>query len=256
MKIFTSLAVCLFLLLFLGSGCGQDGDDGAPEESFGGSPAPSAEEAASRYVKAELGWERIRLLDLTYADTPEAEDAGPVRVRVIRCAESDWDDTYPDVSCDPSPDDRAYPAALVTVERGGANEPGWMVTDLERVSVHQPPPVAIEDVQVFVRAFLEARIQGSGAEEYLAPRAREQLPNPLYNPRSDPAYERFKVLFIDGPLWPFASWEVGIRMSTEQRSAGDATSFTETLAIGPRADVTPAGARLFVLGGRQGHTGP
>jgi len=254
-KILRSIAICLLLLLCLGPGCGQDDVDGAPDESSPTSLAPSPEAAASRYVTEELGWERIRLFDLRYAETREAEDVGPVRVRVLRCAEADWDETYPGISCDPNPDDRAYPAALVTVERSVGDEPGWMVTDLERVAVHQLLPVASEDVQAFVRAFLEARIQGSGAEEYLVPGAR-RLPHPLYGPRSDPAYERFDVLFVDGPLWPFASWEVGVRIFTGQGNAGEATSFTETLFIGPHNDPSATRARLFVHGGRPGHTGP
>jgi hypothetical protein len=155
-----------------GLGLRAGSGNGAPEDPTGPSPAPTAEETALRFAKEELGWERIRLLDSLVADTPGAENAGPVQLRVIRCAESDWDDSYPDISCDPSPADHAYPAAVVTVEGGAGNESAWIVTDLERVSVQQLQPGSARDVRRFVEAFLESRVKGSGAERYLTSNSR------------------------------------------------------------------------------------
>lgn len=119
-----------------------------------------------RYVRGDLGWARPQPLDI---QVPEDAEGWLRRWRVLRCAPRATNPDYPEVECAP-PADRTYPAVHVTVERLlRRDEEGlWIVTGVEPDVVHQPEPASPRVVRRVVVAFLERRIRGAGAEEYLS----------------------------------------------------------------------------------------
>jgi hypothetical protein len=110
-----------------------------------------------------------------------------------------------------------------------------------------------EPVLRLVERFLSARIEGSGAEAFVAPNAlREFGPpldlEPLYATRDGRPYADFAVVFIDAAG---DSFEVGVRLDVDGQRAVE----EETLGIGP-AKSQEGEERLLVVGGRSGLTGP
>jgi hypothetical protein len=67
----------------------------------------------------------------------------------------------------------------------------------------------------------------------------------------DPGYERYEIVFVDGPGWPFADFEVGVRIHLA--SGG---TVEETLFVGPGSTSLGQERPLVVLGGRSGLIGP
>jgi hypothetical protein len=109
-----------------------------------------------------------------------------------------------------------------------------------------------EPVRRLVDRFLAARIEGSGAEAFVAPSALRKFGppldlEPLYATRDGRPYADFAVVFIDAAG---DSFEVGVRLDVDGQSAVE-----ETLGIG-RARSQEGDQRLLVVGGRSGLTGP
>jgi hypothetical protein len=103
-----------------------------------------------------------------------------------------------------------------------------------------------------VERFLSARIEGSGAEAFVASSAlREFGPRlelqPLYATRDGRAYTAFAILFIGGGG---DSYSVGVRLAVDGRQPVE-----ETLGVG-RAVSQDGKERLLVNGGIPGLTGP
>jgi hypothetical protein len=108
-----------------------------------------------------------------------------------------------------------------------------------------------EPVRRLVDRFLAARIEGSGAEAFVAPNALREFGGldvePLYATRDGRPYADFAVVFIDAAG---DSFEVGVRLDVDGQSAVE-----ETLGIG-RARSQEGDQRLLVVGARSGLTGP
>ncbi|MGH2489788.1 MAG: hypothetical protein ACRDFR_09265 [Candidatus Limnocylindria bacterium] len=117
-----------------------------------------------------------------------------------------------------------------------------------------------EEVAPFLEGFLLARVEGSGAEAYLAREAGDRFGPagrlgslvPLYESPSGAPYVGFEIVFVDGPLDPDGSYEVGVRLD----AAGEGGSVAETLFVGPGVDELGEERSLLVLGGRSGLEGP
>lgn len=75
--------------------------------------------------------------------------------------------------------------------------------------------------------------------------------NPLYSPASGPRYAGYEIVFVDAPLWPFGSFEVGFRMIV---SSGGILEYT--LFVAPGTNALGERRRLVVVGRRPGLTGP
>lgn len=108
-----------------------------------------------------------------------------------------------------------------------------------------------EPVLRLLERFLSARIEGSGAERFVAPHAlREFGPpldlQPLYATREGLPYSDFAVLFIDEAG---DSYEVGVRLGVDGSRAVEET-------LGVVVTTSGGGERFLVAGGRSGLTGP
>ena len=118
-------------------------------------------------------------------------------------------------------------------------------------------PPGGDSVLLVVQEFLAARIQGEGAEGFLARgesgsfgRGRGDLA-PLYGPSTGLGYTRSSIEFIDGEEPPDGWFEVGMVLRVE-----GAPPVEETLFLGPGVNEDGEARQVLVHGGRPGLTGP
>lgn len=208
--------------------------------------ALQGEEVALRYAREELGWTNPHRLDLR---VPEGA-SNLVRWRIYECAPGN-NTAYPEKDCIP-PANGEYPAAAITLERLIHEKEGglWFVTDIEHIAIIEATPPSTEEVRAFMTAFMEQRIVGSGAEEYVSPKGLEGFNGdgdllPLYG-----SYRDFILVFLDGPLWPDGTYEVGVRIIDESGA-----TLEDTLFVSP-TESTDNEDDLLIRGGRPGLTGP
>jgi hypothetical protein len=82
--------------------------------------------------------------------------------------------------------------------------------DIVRRQVRQVVPASDAEATALVEAFLQARVDGEGAEEYLSP-ATSQIPL-LYATTSGDPYERSEFELVQGPVWPGGWREFTVRL--------------------------------------------
>lgn len=161
-------------------------------------------------------------------------------------------------------------SAEVSLTRGGSIAAGggalWHLHSyygvLTRIDLEpapsEPDPEALEPfVSPMVAAFMQARVEGSGAESYLSPEGLEAWGTgagglqPLYSP-GDLRYESFAVTVVDG--FGDGTYEVGVRMFGAYLDGEDEWDteplFEETLLVGPGRDVNGEPKMLLVTGTR------
>jgi hypothetical protein len=176
-------------------------------------------------------------------------------------------------SCAPTIDAFRYETVRVRVVqpvrtgRGGI----WVVDLVERLprsdeQVHdadwhnrqyeQVMPPTEDEIRTFVHGFLEARVAGSGAEEYLDTTASVPL---LYSTIEGASYDRAEIASLEwGPLWPDGSSRVIVNLfAGDSRVAqpfvvwpGDIGLRLEYLVGDTTQDGLPAPDRFGILGGR------
>ncbi|MEX0985466.1 MAG: hypothetical protein WD096_10525 [Actinomycetota bacterium] len=129
--------------------------------------------------------------------------------------------------------------AIGTLTASGANGAYWE---------HLIIPPGCEPMLRFVESFLEARMDGQGADAFLTPEALSEFGRmgvaPLYAGEDGGAYTNWQVLFLDGAGLP-SGCDVGVRLK-----AADGTVAEDTLAVGER------NGSLVVYGLQPGTTGP
>lgn len=207
-----------------------------------------------RYAREQLGWQRSRALVIR---VPARAEASVRRWRIVRCDSGRSNPDYVEISCAP-PSDRMYSAADIRIER--LLQPNadsiWIVTNVEQRKVRQPEPASARAVRKTLSMFLTRRVSGAGAEEFLSPKGRKEFgtkygDDPLYSPDEGSPYADHEIVFVDGPYWPFGTFEVGVRMIL-QSGAG----LEDTLFVGPGRNVHGEKRRVVVHGSRPGLDGP
>lgn len=223
----------------------QEAADGG-DERYRWQLSADGAQVALRFVRQELGWENFEGFDLSAR--------GEVRRhRLIRCAAGSNPD-YPNIDCAPGKD-RGYPAVYVTLERFlRKDEAGiWIVSHVAPTEVAQPEPASVGVVRKMVSMFMTRRISGRGAEEFLSREGRREFgrANPLYSPAEGSPNADYEIVFVGGPLWPYGTFEVGVRMILESGA-----SVEDTLFVGPGRNVHGEKKVLVVHGFRPGLEGP
>jgi hypothetical protein len=94
-----------------------------------------------------------------------------------------------------------------------------------RRQVRQVVPPSDAEATSLLEAFLQARVDGEGAEEYLSP-AGSQIPL-LYATTSDDPYERSEFELVQGPVWPGGWREFTVRLF----AAGGSTVVEQTFLV-------------------------
>lgn len=208
--------------------------------------APDGVKVALRHAREQLGWTNFQGHDLHVRGSVR-------RLRVLRCAPRPNPD-YPKADCAPTKSG-VYPAVYITLRqllvRG--NDGLWFVTDVFPNELRQVDPVDPRVVRRTVGRFMQRRIDGAGAEEFLSDEGRKEFGrgNPLYSPVEGSPNADFEIVFVDGPSWPFSSFEVGVRMILESGAA-----LEDTLFVSPGKNVHGEKKRVVVHGLRPGLDGP
>lgn len=202
------------------------------------STAPGNAEFFARFLREELGWEEFSwgVFPGLYAGVPNDR---PWEFVAVRCAPGQTNSLYPDDpegrGCAPTLDGNRYETVLIGAEppvRTDDPTAIWVVSRWEmlqpsdvrvtgmnyhadgrpaiRRQVQQVVPPSDAEATALLEAFLQARVDGEGAEQYLSP-AGSQIPL-LYATTSDDPYERSEFELVRGPVWPGGWKEFTIRL--------------------------------------------
>ncbi len=164
---------------------------------------PYDAEIFARFLREEFGWEAFQGLPGYY---------GGGAFDFIRCALGKTNALYPNDpdgrTCAPTIDEGRYERMRLEVAQPVRQGPSgiWVVTGWERIEpfMQVVPPVEAER-DAFLHAFLQARIDGHGADEYFVV-PDEGPPGtdvPLvYATTTGAPYEQSELEIIEGPVWP------------------------------------------------------
>jgi len=215
---------------------------------------PGDVELFTRFLQEELGWD-----EFSWGVGPERypPENWPYEFVVVRCAPDETNALYPNDpdgrECAPTIDGNRYETVRIRADQpvreiGGDPSPSgiWVVSgwtmlqpsdapvtgdDFVRHQIQQVAPPSEAKATEFLRSFLQARVDGEGAKQYLAdPDSSLSLPF-LYTPTNGAPYERFGLELVRGPAWPSGRMDFKVRLFTE----GGAT-VVEELFIDRRDD--------------------
>jgi hypothetical protein len=190
----------------LRSGFGQPSDD---------------TEIVARFLRQELGWDDFRFM-------PIPEDGfgngASYNNAYIRCAAGGTTTMYADdprgSGCDPTIDDVRYERVSIDLGQLVRQDPTgiWVVTGWRALEPFEQvvPPTDVEAAR-FLEAFLQARLDGEGAEQYVDVPADENMTGQiplLYATTQGVHYERYESEIVEGPVWPDGWLRIKVRLAT------------------------------------------
>ena len=182
-------------------------------------------EIFARFLEEELGWEKFRWDEAS--GHPEGLDPGDVVY--IRCAPGLTNPLYPTdpepAGCAPTIDELRYETVKINVTQPVRQGPSgiWVVTGWEMIEpFEQIAPSSDAEITALLEAFLQARIDGEGAEEFadfaeydpFPERVNREIPL-LYSTSTGAPYERSEFELVDGPVWPSGWMQFEVRLFAE-----------------------------------------
>jgi hypothetical protein len=219
------------------------------DQTLAANGKPWGAEIVARFLEEELGWEQF-VGDWDGSGYAYAEEGGVYEeVVLIRCAPDQTNplsDLYVDMppeirECAPTIDDLRYetvqfrltqpgvkgPSGIWVVDRWETLQPapqgslwGLLYPDFAFRQVEQVAPPSDVEVTAFMEAFLRARVDGEGAEQYLLSEPEEspfldsEVPI-LYATTSGSRYQRFEIEKMEGPVWPSGWSKLKVRLFAE-----------------------------------------
>jgi hypothetical protein len=185
-------------------------------------------EIVARFLRDVLGWEEFR-----YRINPaDSFSSGAIYDNTyIRCAPGETNPLYPNdpvgQGCAPTTDEGYERVSLDLAQPVRQGSSGiWVVTRwamIEPLEMVVPPSEA--ETTAFLEAFLGARIEGEGAEEYVdvvgasdAEAPSDEVPL-LYATTTGAPYERSEFEVVEGPVWPDGWMRVEVRLFAEDGEA-------------------------------------
>jgi hypothetical protein len=191
------------------------------EKSLASGGYSEGPEVLTRFLREQLGWEEFLLLEGTARSETEFGGVRTWGAQFIRCqpgkANPIWPDDEVGGGCAPTIDDFHYETAEVFVAQPGKEGPEgiWVVSAAaEGDQFEQEVPLTDEEIAEIVEPFLQARIAGEGAEQYLGLLDSTPGCQPdgircfhvetgfLYATSTGAPYERAEFEVTDGPEWP------------------------------------------------------
>ena len=193
---------------------------------------PYQGEIFTRFLREELGWQEFRGAGVAghlYGEGSYGD------VAFVRCAPGRTNPLYPDDpegrGCAPTIDELRYETVQIDAEQLARKGPsgiwvvtGWALlppsagpitfyTDFSGKQIEQVPPPSDAEITGLLEAFLQSRIEGEGAQEYLHTRyvAADEIPL-LYATTSGAPYQRFEIERLEGPLWPLGLVRLELRL--------------------------------------------
>lgn len=199
------------------------------------SPNPYEAEIFARFLQEELGWQEFA--GETFLGWTGVE--GSYDASFVRCAPGRTNPLYPDDpqgrGCAPTIDELHYETVQINVAQLDRQGPSgiWVVTrwkmlppsdepitgpasDLFDRQIEQVVPPTDAEVTGLLEAFLQARIDGEGAQEYLHSEYTtvDEIPL-LYATSSGAPFERYEIGRVEGPVWPIGHLIVKVRLFAE-----------------------------------------
>jgi hypothetical protein len=201
------------------------------EEWWGYLREPGAE-IVERFLREELGWDGF--LFNPYAENGAA--GGAIRgIVYLRCAPGETNPLYPIAPeghqeapgaerCAPTIDDLRYETVsldLAQLDRRGPDGI-WVVSRWTMTApfTQTDPRVAEADATALLEDFLQARVEGQGAEGYVEvvgggqPLGTLGVPL-LYATTTGAPYERSELERVSEPRWPYGEMEFKVRLFAE-----------------------------------------
>ena len=212
-----------------------------------GDADPHGAEIFKRFLREELGWEA----SVPFGGFQYMEEGGFYDgVEFLRCAPgrtNPLSDAYPDMprevrGCAPTLGDFQWETVRFTLKQPTRTDPSgiWVVThwellqpgepyaafdrlypDFDQRQVEQEAPPSKSEVTAVLEGFLEARVDGAGADDYLHPHEGEGPPLAdqevplLYATTGGTPYERYEIERVQGPVWPTGWSEFEVRLFAE-----------------------------------------
>jgi hypothetical protein len=181
-----------------------------------------------RFLEEELGWEEYFWHEaLSHSGR---DDLNPGDVVFVRCAPGLDNSLYPtdpeQAGCAPTIDELRYETVKVSVAQPDRQGPSgiWVVTGWEMTDpAEQIAPPSDAEITASVGAFLQARIDGEGAEDFadlpasdpfVSELADREIPL-LYATSTGAPYERSQFELVDGPVWPSGWMRFEVRLFAE-----------------------------------------
>jgi hypothetical protein len=94
----------------------------------------------------------------------------------------------------------------------------WVVTGVEEVSPFvQVAPTSKSDVQRLMEAYLNARLAGNGADDYIRNLDKDPAFH-LYATSAGSRFTRYQVTFLDGPRWPDGWYQLTVTLTAQDGS--------------------------------------
>ena len=179
-----------------------------------------------RFLQEVLGWQNFR--DGHHVPRLDGSDLNEGDFLFIRCAPGGKNPLYPvdpGATCAPTIDELRYETVKITVAQPDRQLPDgiWVVTGWEMVgpAVQVDPRVEEAEATALLEDFLQARIDGEGAEELtglpggLSDEEIDREIPLLYATSTGSPYVRSGIELVDGPTWPDARMEFEVRLFTE-----------------------------------------
>jgi hypothetical protein len=223
---------------------------------------PAEPEIFGRYLGDVLGWQDyVQMNGVRFGLLESGRET--INLTFARCVPGAADPVYPsdprDGGCVPTMDGEYEAVEIAVAQPGREGDTGiWVVTSAQTVApIERVVPLGDAEAAAIFDGFLQARIDGAGAEEYLVgPGGRVRL---LYATTDGAAYDRYEFSSVDRAEWPN-----GLHRFATTIVAGDGTvveqdfllthEATGTWALEPDSDTIENGTllpRLYeILGGQ------
>lgn len=168
-------------------------------------------EIFARFLQEKLGWEEFsRVLGAEYGD-------GTIGVTYVRCTSGQSNPLYPNDprvgQCAPTIDQFHYETVAITVAQPARRDSTgiWVVTHWENVEpIEQVIPPTDAEATAIMEAFLQARIDGDGAEQHFG--GADGTAQLLYSTTAGTPYERSEFELAHSPSWPDGGMGFEVRL--------------------------------------------
>ncbi len=187
---------------------------------------------AERFLRDELGWDAFLFNPYDGLKDVGGDDGSIVGLSYLRCAPGQTNPLYPIVGddqivrgfdkCAPTIDDLRYETVSIDlaqpVRRG--DDGIWVVNrwNITTPFAQVDPRVIQAEAEAQLQEFLQARVDGEGAEGYVRVArpygTNEQVPL-LYATTTGARYERFEIEQVGVPQWPSGGLAFEVRLFAE-----------------------------------------
>jgi hypothetical protein len=219
-----------------------------PELAAGGKGGGEAE-IVSRFLKEQLGWEEFRGSVGGFGGEFGEGMFATFEGVFIGCAPGRTNPLYPNDpqgrGCAATIDEFRYETVKINVAQLGLGGPSgiWVVTrwvmlppsdkpmtyreeSFSQRQIEQVAPPSDAEATALLQAFLQARIDGEGAQKFLSYPADGEIPL-LYATTTGALYERSEIELLEGPVWPLGQREFKVRLFAE----GDKTVVEQFIEV-------------------------